>query len=694
MNELNYPFDPDFIRKKRKSLKRALKAPGGTNRICRRIAVLGGSTTHDIIEILELFLLDNGIQPEFYESGYAQYFQDVMFDSPELQAFHPDLIYIHTSTRNINAFPSVKNTEEEIDALLEETYAPFEAMWRKIEAVYHCPVIQNNFEPPHYRLLGNRDAWDLHGRLNFVNRLNARFCAYAAAHENFYLQDISYLASCYGLDQWSDPFYWHMYKYACAVPAIPALCFNLANIVKSIFGKNKKALVLDLDNTLWGGVVGDDGPEGIEIGQETSEGQLYSEFQAYIKAHKDIGILLAVDSKNEEENALAGLRRPDSVLKPEDFLVIRANWEPKDENLRRIAEELNIGTDSLVFVDDNPAERHRVKTGAPEAAVPELGPPETYIRILDRSGFFEVTGFSEDDVKRNTMYEANAARKKQEAGFDNYEEYLRSLEMRAEIGPFSPLYMARIAQLTNKSNQFNLTTRRHSQAELEEKAADPRRITLYGKLEDRFGDNGVVSVVYGHMGKGEPEDAGPASGRAAAVEGDGGTAAGEGNDGTAAVEGNDGTATGEGNNGAATGKGNDSTATGKGNDGTAAGNGNPHGGAGAFHIDLWLMSCRVLKRGMESAMMDALVKECLARGVQEIFGYYYPTAKNRMVKDFYALQGFDKISEDETGNSVWRLDLCGGYETKNHVIKVEEKQDEDDKRKRIRKTERNIPGCI
>nr|WP_251500372.1 HAD-IIIC family phosphatase [Otoolea muris] len=570
-----------------------------------------------------------------------------MFDSPELTAFCPDLIYIHTSTRNINAFPVVKNTEEEIDALLEETYAPFEAMWQKIETVYHCPVIQNNFEPPHYRLLGNRDAWDPHGRLHFVKRLNARFCAYAAAHENFYLQDISYLASCYGLDKWSDPFYWHMYKYACAVPAIPALCFNLANIVKSIFGRNKKALVLDLDNTLWGGVVGDDGPEGIEIGQETSAGQLYSEFQAYIKAHKDIGILLAVDSKNEEENALAGLRRPDSVLKPEDFLVIRANWEPKDENLRRIAEELNIGTDSLVFVDDNPAERHRVRTGAPETAVPELGPPETYIRILDRSGFFEATGFSQDDIKRNAMYEANAARKKQEAGFDNYEEYLRSLEMRAEIRPFSPLYMARIAQLTNKSNQFNLTTRRHSQAEMEEKAADPGCITLYGKLEDRFGNNGVVSVVYGHFGKGEAEDIGPKSDREAAGGGKTGIAAREEKD------------------------------------SAAAGEGNPHGGAESFHIDLWLMSCRVLKRGMEFAMMDALVKECLERDAREVFGYYYPTAKNRMVKDFYALQGFDKILEDEAGNSVWRLDLCGGYETKNHVIKVEEKQDEDDKGKRI-----------
>ncbi len=617
MNELNYPFDSDFILKKRKSLKKALKAPGGgTNRICKRIAVLGGSTTHDIVEILELFLLNNGIQAEFYESGYAQYFQDVMFDSPELTAFHPDLIYIHTSTRNIKSFPAIKDTQEGINVLLDEAYAPFEAMWQKIETVYHCPVIQNNFEPPHYRLLGNRDAWDPHGKLSFVNRLNARFCSYAAAHENFYIHDISYLAACYGLDQWADPFYWHMYKYACAVPAIPALCFNLANIIKSIFGKNKKALVLDLDNTLWGGVVGDDGPEGIEIGQETSAGQLYSEFQAYIKAHRELGILLAVDSKNEEENALAGLRRPDSVLKPEDFLTVRANWEPKDENLRRIAEELNIGPDSLVFVDDNPAERHRVRTGIPEAAVPELGAPETYIRILDRSGFFEVTGFSEDDVKRNAMYEANMARRKQETGFEDYGEYLRSLEMRAEIRPFSPFYMARIAQLTNKSNQFNLTTRRCSQAELEERAADPGYITLYGKLWDRFGDNGVVSVVYGHLGKGEPEGMEPLP------------------------------------------------------DGIGKGKGTA--GAEALHIDLWLMSCRVLKRDMEYAMMDALVKECRKRGVRKVFGYYYPTAKNRMVKGFYALQGFDKTVEDAAGNSVWRLNLSGGYEAKNHVIKMEE----------------------
>lgn len=353
--------------------------------------------------------------------------------------------------------------------------------------------------------------------------------------------------------------------------------------------------MLDLDNTLWGGVVGDDGPENIEIGQETSTAQLYSEFQGYLKAHKDLGVLLAVDSKNDEANALAGLNRPDSVLKPEDFLVIRANWEPKDRNLVEIAREINIGTDALVFVDDNPAERHIVRSQVPEAAVPEIGTPEQYIIRLDRSGFFEVTNFSEDDLKRNDMYRANVERARQQAGFADYHEYLLSLDMKAQIRPFAPMYMSRIAQLTNKSNQFNLTMLRCTQAQIEEYAASPDYITLYGKLEDRFGDNGVVSVVFGHIDPDQPE---------------------------------------------------------------------------AFHIDLWLMSCRVLKRGMEYAMMDTLAAECRKRGITRIFGYYYPTAKNKMVKDFYGQQGYRKESEDGQGNTVWSLDLSDGYTNRNSVICV------------------------
>lgn len=592
VRELEYPFDNEYILKKAKSLKKALLNED-TKRIQKKIAVLGGSTTHDVIRILELFLLNYGIEPIFFESEYAQYWQDVMFNE-ELARFAPDIIYIHTSNRNIKEYPNVAQGAQEIDTLLQQTYEHFEVMWKQIEAKFHCPVIQNNMEYPFYRLLGNKDASDIHGRIHFINQINEKFYAYASAHNNFYINDINYLSACFGLDKWGDPLFWHMYKYSLCLQAIPDLAFHVANIMKAIYGKNKKAFVLDMDNTLWGGIVGDDGVENLEIGQETSMGQVFSEFQQYIKDHKEIGIMLNVSSKNEHENAIAGLQHPDSILHPDDFIIIKANWEPKSMNIQNIAKELNILPESLVFVDDNPAEREIVRQQVPGVAIPEIGSPEQYIRVLDHSGFFEVTSLSEDDRKRNEMYKANVQRQQQEQSFADYGEYLKSLDMTGTIKAFEPMYMARIAQLTNKSNQFNLTTKRYTQSEIEEAAANPDVITLYGKLEDKFGDNGVVSIVIGKI--------------------DGAT----------------------------------------------------------LHIDLWLMSCRVLKRDMEFAMMDELVAQCKHRNVTQIKGYYYPTAKNAMVREFYALQGFTKEKEDETGNTVWYYKITECYENKNQAIKVNE----------------------
>lgn len=592
LRELEYPFDSELILKKAKRFKKQLLSEN-TKRMHKKIAVLGGSTTHEIVKILELFLLNHGIEPEFYESEYEKYWEDAMFGNSMLDAFEPDLVYIHTSIRNIKEFPQASHGKAEVEALLESQYQKFLVMWEKIVQKWHCPVIQNNFEYPYFRLMGNKDGVDIHGRTSFVLRLNERFAAYAREHSNFFINDINYQSAVYGLDAWADPFYWHMYKYALCLPAIPWMSHNLANIIKSVYGKNKKSLVLDLDNTLWGGIVGDDGPENLEIGQETSMGQVFSEFQSYVKALKDYGVMLNVASKNEEENALAGLNHPDGILKPEDFILIKANWEPKSKNITEIAAQMNILPDSLVFADDNPAEREIVRQQTDGVTAPEIGRPEQYVRILDHGGYFEVTNLSEDDKKRNEMYKANLERAKEQASFGDYQDYLRSLQMKALIRGFEPLYMARIAQLTNKSNQFNLTTKRFTQAQIEQTAADDNYITLYGKLEDKFGDNGVVTVVIGR--KEEKQ----------------------------------------------------------------------------LHLELWLMSCRVLKRDMEFAMMDELVKKSLKAGITEIYGYYYPTAKNAMVKNFYELQGFSKLSEDETGNSVWKLDVSSGYEIKNSVIEVE-----------------------
>lgn len=593
MKELEYPFDSDFILKKKKSLKKQLLESNGTW-IEKNIAILGGSTTNDIKIILELFLLNQGIKPYFYESEYNQYYEDAMFSNKSLEEFKPDIILIHTTNRNITQYPTVVDLKEDIDNLLEKEYKKFEMMWNRLSEVYHCPIIQNNFELPSYRLLGNKDASDIHGKVNFITKLNMKFYEYANSNENFFINDIHYISASYGLEKWLDPFYWHMYKYALAVPAIPTLCFNIANIIKAIFGKNKKGMVLDLDNTLWGGIIGDDGVDNIEIGPEVPSGQVYSEFQEYIKEHKQLGVILNINSKNEKENALAGLNHPDGVLKPDDFIMIKANWEPKSKNIIDIANELNLGVDSLVFIDDNPAEREIVRQQVKGVAIPEMNTPEHYIQMIDRSGFFETVHLSKDDFKKTEMYQENAKRNELLRTFSHYDDYLTSLKMKAIIRPFEQIYMARIAQLTNKSNQFNLTTRRYTQAEIEAIAHDTNYITLYGKLVDTFGDNGVVTVVIGHIDK------------------------------------------------------------------------------DILNIDLWIMSCRVLKRDMEFAMMDSLVKTCQKQGIKMLRGYYYPTAKNSMVKDFYHLQGFEKESEDDKGNSIWKLDIQKSYKEKNKFIEIED----------------------
>ena len=592
MRELEYPFNAEWILKKKIKLRKSLLSDESIRFMDRRIAILGGSTTGEIKDILELFLLNNGIRPSFYESEYNKYYEDGMFDNPDLVSFAPEIIYIHTSNRNITEWPDIADDEAAVSEKLSDVYGRFESLWEHLNERYHCPVIQNNFEYPFYRLLGNQDACLIQGRTSFVTRLNEMIYGYARSHENFLIHDINYEAAAYGLDKWSDPSYWHMYKYSLCVPAIPYLAYGLSLIIKSLLGKNKKVLALDLDNTLWGGVIGDDGVENIEIGQETSIGQSYSEFQEYIREQKKTGTLLTVISKNDEETARKGFRRPDSILKEDDFILFRANWENKDRNLTEEARELNLLPEAFVFIDDNPAEREIIRQSVPGVSVPEIGDIERYIQVIDRSGFFEVTALSSDDLKRNEMYQANAKRNQSAAKYADYGDYLLSLEMKGEIAPFADIYMSRIAQLTNKSNQFNLTTRRFTQTEIEEMAASDRYITLYGKLQDRFGDNGVVSVVIGE------------------IKDDG------------------------------------------------------------LHIILWLMSCRVLKRDMEYAMMDVLSDRCAASGIQRIFGYYYPTERNSMVRDFYSLQGFDRVSEDNDGNTVWALDISKGYTKKNHVISL------------------------
>lgn len=588
MDFFTYPLDTKNLLRKKNLLKKQFEE-SDCSWIEKKIAVLGGSTTNEVVDQLNIFLLNYGIKASFYQSEYGQYWQDAVFGSEGLDTFEPDVIYIHTSWRNIQRFPEISDSKESVNVLLEEEVSRFEQMWDSLSKKYFCPIIQNNFDRPNYRLMGNRDIWDYRGRSNFISRLNQCFYDYAQTHDDFYINDLEYISQDYGLSEWNHSLYWNMYKYAMCMDAIPYVAQSVANIIKSLYGRNKKALVLDLDNTLWGGIVGDDGVEGIEIGLEIPKGQVYAEFQSYCKKLKDIGVILAIDSKNEMDNALAGLNHPDGILRPDDFVDIKANWNPKDQNLREIADELTLGVDSFVFVDDNPAEREIISAQIPGVVTPAMDGVENYIKVLDHSGYFEVTALSSEDINKTALYHAKAEAGKATAKFADYGEYLDSLHMTAYIDDFKPIYIQRIAQLTNKSNQFNLTTLRCSEDDIRAMQEAKDYLCLCGKLTDKFADHGIVSVVIGQM-KGDE-----------------------------------------------------------------------------LHIILWLMSCRVLKRGLEDVMMIALIQQARSHGITKIVGYYYPTAKNMLVKDFYKDRGFSQVSEDDRGNTKWQLDIDRYVEKEVHM---------------------------
>lgn len=484
-------LSPSQIMQNKRSLRTKLLS--GEGLLPKKIAVLSGSTIGEIKNICELFLLDEGILPEFWVGGFDRYYEDVVFENASLKEFAPDLIYLHISTVNIRQLPSPADAQPRVEELLSSFWGRIRQVLDKIYSDYSCPVIVNNFEPLPYRLFGNSDVYRTSGRLHFIRKLNALLGEYAQQNEFCHINDIDYLSSVYGLKRWTDPKYWYLYKYALSPDAIPLLGQNLAFITKSVFGKNKKALALDLDNTLWGGVVGDDGAENILIGGETPAGMAYADFQRYLKSLSEMGILLTVCSKNDPQIAKTGFSAPGSVLKNEDFLEFVANWRDKASNIEEIARAINILPDSIVLADDNPAERELVSQALPQVEAPALSDPSGFIQTLDDAGFFEVTAFSSEDAKRGEYYKEDKLRAKAQTAYKDYTAYLKSLEMNAALSGFHNI--PRITQLINKTNQFNLTTLRMTEGEVQKASQDPNIISVSAQLDDKFGDNGIVSAL-------------------------------------------------------------------------------------------------------------------------------------------------------------------------------------------------------
>jgi FkbH-like protein len=495
--KMSYPLDIDFILRKKKKIKKDLLNKKSFLEI--KIAILGGSTTSEIKNILELFLLNNGVKPNFYESEYNKFYEDAIFGTEELDQFRPDIIYIHTTNKNILTYPSIKDSSDRVKELLSLELERYELIWKSLSR-YNCAIIQNNFEYPLDRPLGNLDSSLENGKSYFINYLNREFNIVSSNIKNLYINDINYLSSYLGLQNWFDRSLWYQAKYALSMDCIPELAFNISKIINSLVGKSKKCLILDLDNTCWGGVIGDDGLNSIQIGLETPIAESYTDFQKYVKELSNAGVTLAICSKNDFENARNGFTHPDTILEFEDFASFKANWDNKDLNIVKISDEMNIGVDSMVFIDDNPMEREIVLSQVSSVAVPDIGKDSIeFIDHIDKNGYFESVFISDDDVDRKKYYINNKNRLKNEKSFNSYDDFLESLDMIAEIKTFTPIYLDRITQLANKTNQFNLTTKRYNSGEIKKIFHSNDYIKIYGKLTDKFGDNGLISITIANI---------------------------------------------------------------------------------------------------------------------------------------------------------------------------------------------------
>jgi FkbH-like protein len=523
--------------------------------------------------------LRHGVAIEVLEGGYNSAMQDALDSDGPLHTAGLDMTLITTDCRSLGLGESTP-TADLAAVKVERALRYLDQIIDGLSGGVGSAVLVQTVVPPLEPLFGSFDRVQPGTTFAMTDAFNRRLAEWAASGR-IILVDVARLANTIGLETWDDPYHWHASKLSFAPAMIPAYADVVARTIASVVGRARKCLVLDLDNTLWGGVIGDDGVAGIALGQGSATGEAFLAIQRMALELRARGIVLAVCSKNEEDAARSPFREhPDMLIREEHIAVFQANWTDKAANLRVIAESLNIGIDALVFLDDNPAERAQVRRELPRVAVPELpDDPALYPRMLASAGYFDAITFSQEDRDRAAFYQENARRAALLESSGDMDSYLQSLEMVCTIAPVDAVSRARVSQLINKSNQFNLTSRRYTEAEVAAAEADPARRTLQVRLTDCFGDNGIISVIIADRQ------------------------------------------------------------------------------ADGWHIDTWLMSCRVLGRRVQEAVLAHLVSAARAAGAPALFGRYLPSAKNKMVADHYDKLGFTLLESTADGEKVYRLDL-------------------------------------
>jgi FkbH-like protein len=460
-----------------------------------RIAILGDSATQLLAQAIRGYGYEVEMDFDIYEADYDQIEMQVFDTSSEVYSFKPDYVIIFQCTQKLmKHFYKLPLDERRgfADAHLAKVRSMYDAVTSKLK----CRVIYFNFVLVDDAVFGNFANKIRFSFLYQLRKINLGLMDLAQGLKNLFICDVEGLASNWGTEEANDMSIYVNTDIVFSLDFMPAVAKNVADIILAVSGRLKKCAILDLDNTLWGGIIGDDGMENIQLG-DLGIGKAYTELQLWLKELRKRGILLAVCSKNTEEIAREPFEKhPDMVLRMEDISIFVANWENKADNIRRIQGVLNIGFDSMVFIDDNPVEREMVRTHIKDVTVPDLPEdPAEYLSFLRSLNLFETASFSEEDETRTEQYQQEAKRKIAQEVFTNEDDFLKSLDMAAGVSTFNKFNTPRVSQLTQRSNQFNLRTVRYTEDDIAKIASSEDHIHLAFNLKDKFGDYGLICVV-------------------------------------------------------------------------------------------------------------------------------------------------------------------------------------------------------
>ena len=539
-----------------------------------RLAILADSASQFLHQAIKGYGVEIGINFEIFEADYNQIERQVFDPTSELYEFNPEYIFINRSSeRLLKDFYKKKRDQQIIFSEIQNEY--YRSLYETITSKLKCKIIINTFIEINDSIFGNYASKNNASFSYQIRKINLMLMDLSQKLKNLFVCDLASLQSQLGYHFIFEPKMYINADMVYSIDFLPHIAKNITDIICAVSGIFKKCLILDLDNTTWGGIIGDDGIEGIQVG-DIGIGKAFTELQYWAKQLKQRGIILCVCSKNTEEIAKEPFEKhPEMVLRLDDIAVFVANWENKVDNIRYIQSILNIGFDSMVFLDDNPFEREIVRNGIPEINVPELPEdPAEYLKYLRTLNLFETASFTDEDEQRTLQYQEEAKRNTLQKSFVNEEEFLENLEMKSDVKSFDQFTTPRVAQLTQRSNQFNLRTIRYTEDEISTISESTDYLTLSFTLEDKFGDHGLVCVI---ILKFQNEQ--------------------------------------------------------------------------TLFIDTWIMSCRVLKRGMENFTLNTIIALAKKKGITRIVGEYLPTKKNAIVKDHYQQHGF--ISDTDK----WILDL-------------------------------------